>query len=237
MLKIFILAFLVSVKAFASVFVGGGVGVTDGGIVEAGYKYNPFIAFRGRVGYLPSVDLQSLSGEFEQGSGNDAFANFNKLNFNSKTFDLGVEITPLPMLPILRGFKFIGAYQYMNTGIDASTSYNGSATFNGKNTLTVNGGIDIRISNQQKFAPYFGIGWDIINLPIISSRLTAGGTFRAFNARVTGIRGNVTTLVPQSDIDVEVAKLSKEINDKMFIPSVSLTIRATLPNIPFISFL
>lgn len=220
-------------SANASLFFGAGAGVTEGAIVEGGWKMNPFLSLRARGGYMPSVDLKALAGGFENGGKNDGFGKIDKLNFNSKTFDIGAEVTPLPMIPIIRGFRFIGAMQYMNTGIDASTNYNNSVNFNGT-PYVVNGGIDLRIQNKQKFAPYLAFAWDVINLPIVSARLTAGATYRSFDARITGLRGDIATIVPVANINAELAKLQKDIDKSMWVPSVSLTVRITLPNVPFV---
>lgn len=216
----------------AAIFVGGGVGVTDGAILEAGWKMNPFLSLRGRAGYLPSTSLDSLASGFESGGKSDGFGKIDTLEFNSKTFDLGAEVTPLPMIPFLRGFRFVGALQYMNTGIDTSTKYNGSVNFNG-NPYVINGGIDLRTQNKEKYAPYLAIAWDVLNLPIVSARLTAGATQRSFNSHIVRLNGDFSS-VNKADIDAEFAKLTKDINKKMWIPSLTLTVRVTLPNAPFI---
>lgn len=219
--------------ANAAVFVGGGAGVTEGVILEGGVKMNPFLSFRARGGYMPSVNLKAFASGFESGGKSDGFGKISKADFNSKVFDIGAEVTPFPVVPVVRGIKLIGAMQYMNTGIDVATNYNGNVNFNGM-AYNVDGGIDFRLQNKQKFAPYFAIGWDVINLPIITARITAGATNRSFDARITGIRGNVEGTVGRSNIDAEFAKVQKDVNKKMWVPSVSLTVRATLPSIPFI---
>ena len=194
-------------SANASLFFGGGVGATDGVILEAGYKANPFVSLRARGTYLPSITMPSLlASGFQANSG--TFNNIDSLKFESKTFDLGAEITPIPLLPIISSFKLIGAIQYMDTQVAL-----GSGNYNAV------------VANKNAFAPYFGLGIDIISLPIISLRTTFGGSFRSFEVKST----NAT--------NVDQAALSSKIDSNIFVPSASLTIRATLPNVPFVPFI
>ena len=191
--------------AKASIFLGGGVGVTDGLVLEAGYKSNPFVSLRARGTYLPSLTMPSLLGSgFEANSG--TFKNIDSLKFESKTFDIGAEITPIPLLPIVSKFKLIGAIQYMDTQVRLG-----------------NGNSNAIISNKNAFAPYFGLGIDIISLPIISLRTTFGGSFRSFEVKSSNAS--------------DTTALSSKIDSNIFVPSASLTIRATLPNVPFVPFI
>jgi hypothetical protein len=189
----------------AALFFGGGVGATDGIILEAGYKANPFISLRARGTYLPSLTMPSLLGSgFEANSG--TFKNIDSLKFESKTFDIGAEITPIPLLPIVSAFKLIGAVQYMDTQVTL-----GSGNYNAV------------VANKNAFAPYFGLGIDIISLPIISLRTTFGGSFRSFEVKSSNAS--------------DTTALSSKIDSNIFVPSASLTIRATLPNVPFVPFI
>jgi hypothetical protein len=205
--KIAISTAIISIPVNASVFVGGGVGIVDGAILEAGYKMNPFLSIRGRGTYLPSLNMSSLlANGFEASSG--SFTNIDSLKIDSKTFDIGAEITPVPLIPIVSKIKLIGAIQYMDTNLTVGA-----------------GNYNAIISNKNAFAPYFGLGIDIINLPIISLRTTFGGSFRSFEVKSTN--------APIVDKNA----LSSKIDGNMFIPSASITLRATLPNIPFIPFI
>lgn len=191
--------------AKASLFFGGGVGITDGLVLEAGYKANPFVALRARGTYLPSLTMPSLiASGFKSNSG--TFSSIDSLKFESKTFDIGAEITPIPLLPIVSAFKLIGAVQYMDTQVTL-----GSGNYNAV------------VANKNAFAPYFGLGIDIISLPIISLRTTFGGSFRSFEVKSSNAS--------------DTSALSSKIDNNIFVPSASLTIRATLPNVPFIPFI
>jgi hypothetical protein len=193
--------------AKASLFFGGGVGATDGLILEAGYKANPFVSLRARGTYLPSISMPSLlASGFQANSG--TFTNIDTLKFESKTYDIGAEITPIPLFPILSSIKLIGAVQYMDTQVTL-----GSGNYNAV------------VSNKNAFAPYFGLGIDIISLPIVSLRTTFGGSFRSFEVQST------------NGSDSDKSALSSKIDSNIFVPSASLTIRATLPNVPFIPFI
>jgi len=193
--------------AKASLFFGGGVGVTDGLVLEGGYKANPFVALRARGTYLPSLTMPSLlASGFKSNSG--TFSSIDSLKFESKTFDIGAEITPIPLLPIISAFKLIASIQYMDTQVTL-----GSGNYNAI------------VANKNAFAPYFGLGIDIISLPIVSLRTTFGGSFRSFEVKST--TGSVS----------DQAALTSQINNNIFVPSASLTIRATLPNVPFVPFI
>lgn len=198
---------LTTTSANASLFVGGGVGVTDGAIIEAGYHTNPFIAIRARGTYLPSLSMPSLlASGFEANSG--TFNSIDGLKFKSTTADIGLEITPIPFLPLVRSFKLIGAAQYMDTQV----------------TLT-SGSYSAVVANKNALAPYFALGIDIINLPIVSLRTTFGGSFRTFEVQsTTGSASDKTAL-------------NSKIDSNIFVPSASLTLRATVPNVPFIPFI
>lgn len=206
--KVATVAFLLaSTSANASLFAGGGVGITDGLILEAGYHTNAFLALRARGTYLPSITVPSLIGNgFEANSG--SFNNIDSLKFQSKTADIGLEVTPVPFLPLIRSIKVIGAMQYMDT----------------KATIG-NGSYSAVISNKNSIAPYFALGIDLINLPILSLRTTFGGSFRKFE--VESSNGSVS----------DISTLSSKIDSNIFVPSASLTVRATLPNVPFIPFI
>jgi hypothetical protein len=79
------------------------------------------------------------------------------------------------------------------------------------------------VANKNAFAPYFGLGIDIISLPIISLRTTFGGSFRSFEVKSSNAS--------------DTTALSSKIDRNIFVPSASLTIRATLPNVPFVPFI
>ncbi len=83
------LCIILSFKANASFYAGVGGGVTDGAIVEAGYKMNSFMSIRGRVGYLPSVNLKALAGGFETSCSSSPFGSIDKLDFSSNTVGIG----------------------------------------------------------------------------------------------------------------------------------------------------
>ncbi len=203
--KILTASVIISIPANASLFLGGGVGITDGLIIETGYKMNPFLSFRGRGTYTPSINMPSmLANGFEANSG--AFHNIDSLKFDSKTFDIGAEITPIPLVPIISKFKLIGAMQYMNSKLTIGSGNNNAI-----------------ITNKQQWAPYFGIGIDIISLPIVSLRTTFGGSFRSF-------------AVESSNVS-DTSALTSQIDKNIFVPSISLTLRATLPDVPFVPFI
>ncbi len=224
-----------SINSYASVFVGGGVGVVDGAVLEAGYKMNPFLSFRGRLGYLPSVNLKPLAGALETDS-STPFASIDKLEMKSKSFDIGAEVTPLPFVPIIRGIRLIGALQYLNTDFDIVTNVSGGVTI-GNTTYNQSGNVHAQVSNKQAFAPYIGIGWDIINIPFVSIRLTGGATFRSFEVSQLYVTGGLSGNVSQTDLDSEKAEFSKEIDKNIVIPSITLTARFNMINIPFIPIL
>jgi hypothetical protein len=230
-----VVACIFSVNSYASIFVGGGVGVTDGAILEAGYKMNPFISFRGRLGYLPSVNLKSMAGALETNT-RTPFASIDKLEMKSQSFDIGAEITPLPFVPIIRGIRLIGALQYLNTDFDIVSNVSGGTTI-GNTTYAQSGNVHAQVSNKQTFAPYIGIGWDIINIPFISLRLTGGATFRSFEVSQLYVTGDLVGAVSQADLNQEKAELSKEIDKNIVIPSITLTARFNMINIPFIPIL
>jgi hypothetical protein len=227
--------FCTSINANASFYVGGGIGASEGAILEAGYKINPFISIRGRGGYLPSTNIPtSLIGSKFETSGNTPFADINSIKLKSQTFDLGLEVTPAPLVPILSKFKIIGAIQYMDLDADIRANINGNVNFHGT-TYNTNGYLVGTVSNKNKFAPYIGIGFDIINLPIVSLRTTIGATVRSFE--LSSYSYNLSGNIPQANIDAEITKIAKKVDKTAVIPSVSLTVRFTLPNLPFIPVL
>jgi hypothetical protein len=230
-----ITVFCTSVNANASFYLGGGVGASEGVILEAGYKMNPFISLRGRAGYLPSTNIPtSLIGSKLQTSGNTPFSDINSIKLKSQTFDLGLEITPSPLVPILNKFKVIGAVQYMNLDANIRANIDGDVNFNGT-PYTTSGYVVGTVSNKNKFAPYLGIGFDIISLPVISLRTTIGATVRSFE--LSNSSYSLSDNIPQTNIDAEIDKIRKKVDKTVIIPSVSLTARITLPNLPFIPVL
>ncbi|MFT4967269.1 MAG: hypothetical protein ACI9CD_000268 [Candidatus Deianiraeaceae bacterium] len=226
---------LFNVNASASVFVGVGAGVTDGVIVEAGYKMNSFLSFRGRVGHLPSTGVP-LEGAFET-DGNTPFGNLDSAKFDSTTFDIGAEFTPLPFLPIVRGIRIIGALQYMNMGVDLTSNLSGSYSFGGGLPKNATGSLIARIQNKQALAPYLGIGWDIINIPFVTIRLTGGATLRSFEMESWSKSAGFTTAASPAEFLEEVNSLKSKIEKDIIIPSVTLTARFNMIDIPFIPFI
>jgi hypothetical protein len=225
-----------SFNANASLYVGAGIGASEGAILEAGYKMNSFFSLRTRAGYLPSTNIPtSLIGSKFETSGNTPFGNIDSIKLKSETFDLGLEVTPVPLIPILSKFKVIGAIQYMNLNADIHTNINGDISFNGTNYNTT-GYISGTVSNKNKFSPYVGIGFDILNLPIISLRTTFGATVRSFELSNTSYSLSNSS-ISQTNIDAEIDSIRKKVNKTSIIPSVSLTARITLPNLPFIPVL
>lgn len=225
---------LLNVNASASVFVGAGVGVTDGVIVEAGYKMNSFLSFRGRVGHLPSTSVP-LEGAFET-DGNTPFGSLDSAKFDSTTFDIGAEFTPLPFLEIVRGIRIIGALQYMNMGVDVTSNLGGSYSFGGV-SKTASGTLTARIQNKNAFAPYLGIGWDIINIPFVTIRLTGGATLRSFEVESWSKSVGFTTAASDAEVQAEINNLNSKIDKNIIIPSVTLTARFNMIDIPFIPFI
>lgn len=233
-MKFFALLFLLlPFFANASFFVGGGIGAIDGGIIEAGYKMNSFISIRGRATKLPSIKTPHfLLANHIETSGNTPFASINSVKLKSNTFDIGLELRPIPLIPILSKFTIIGAIQYMDMNADVYTNINGTVNFNNK-PYTTNGNINVTFANRNKFSPYLGIGIDIINLPIFSLRTTFGASIHSF--KIVNISHNLNVL--QTDINAEVKAMSNNSHKNRVIPSASLTARITLPNIPFLSIL
>jgi hypothetical protein len=231
-----ILLFFISFNADASFYVGGGIGASEGAILEAGYQMNSFISIRGRGGYLPSTKIPtSLIGSKFETSGNTPFGNIDSIKLKSQTFDLGLEVTPVPLVPILSKFKIIGAVQYMDLNADIRADLNGNVKFNGT-TYATSGYIAGTVSNKNKFAPYLGIGFDIINLPVVSLRTTIGATVRSFELTDTSYSLS-NSAIQETDINTEIDKIRKKVDKTVIIPSVSLTARITLPNLPFIPVL
>lgn len=219
-----------SVMAFgvanAGVFFGGGVGVVDGLVAEVGYKVNPFISVRARATHLPNKSVSSfIANRFTdaEGSGNSLF-NGVGYNVESKSLDIGLEIRPLPVVPILRSFTIIGSLQYLDADLTINKNTNGSVSVNGVN-YNVNGYADAVISNKRKFAPYIGIGYDILNLPFISLRTTFGASIRSFE--VSKANYNLPGVL-QSDFDAEISALNRRVDKNVIVPSVTLTARITL---------
>ncbi len=230
-----IAVFFISSNANASLYVGGGVGISEGAILELGYKMNPFISIRGRGGYLPSTNIPtSLIGSKFETSGNTPFGTIDSIKLKSQTFDLGLEVTPVPLIPILSKFKIIGAIQYMDLDADIRANVNGNVNFNGT-PYNTNGYLTGTVSNKNKFAPYIGIGFDIINLPIVSLRTTIGATVHSFE--LSSYSYNLSGNIPQENINAEIDKIRKKVDKTAVIPSLSLTARVTLPNLPFIPVL
>ena len=202
-------------------FVGGGVGVMDGLVLETGYKINPFLAIRARGTYLPQTDISGVATNVftnVSSGGNNLLTNLSS-NLTSKAFDFGLEFRPAPFIPVVRSLSIIGAIQYLDTDMQIKRSINGSTEINGNSYPVTNGYIDFVISNKQKFAPFIGIGYDILNLPFISLRLTAGGSIRSFE--VSSAKYNLSG-VPQVNIDAEIKKLNDKVNKTVIVPSLSL---------------
>lgn len=234
-LRLLALLLLLATGANASVFVGGGVGIMEGFVVEAGYKANPFLSFRGRGGMLPSIKLPLAGKAFETESGTP-FSEVDALYFKSQAFDLGAEITPLPFVPILRSVHFIAAVQYLNMDIDMNTNLSNGATFGGTH-YSESGNIHAQVQNKNALSPYVAIGFDLISIPTISLRLTTGATFRSYEVSKFYLTGNLATAVSESNLSTARSELAKEIDKAVIVPSITLTARFNMINIPFIPVL
>jgi hypothetical protein len=122
----------------------------------------------------------------------------------------------------------------MNLDANIRANIDGDVNFNGTNYNT-SGYISGMVANKNKFAPYLGIGFDIINLPVVSLRTTIGATVRSFE--LSNYSYNLSGNIPQANIDAEIDKIRKKVDKTAVIPSLSLTARFTLPNLPFIPVL
>lgn len=205
--------------ANANVFFGAGVGaVIDGVIIEGGYKLNPFISLRARGTYAPKAELSNIPTEIFTGigvSGSSLFAG-TKNSITSKAFDIGIEARPMPLIPILSSFTIIGAIQYLDMNLTMFRIIQ-----DGRNKIPVN----MVVSNKEMFAPYIGIGIDIINLPFISLRTTFGGTIRSFE--ITRRSYDVPPALIAT-VNNDITRWNKSLSKTVFIPSITLTARITL---------
>jgi hypothetical protein len=219
--------FLYNSANASGVFFGGGVGIMDGLVVETGYKMNPFISFRARGTYLAKTDISGKAAGVltnVETSGNSLFRSLD-INVQSHSLDLGLEVRPLPIVPILRSFTIIGSMQYLDAQMNVNRSLNGNVFINGS-SYNVNGGsLNVTIANKNKFAPYLGIGYDILNLPFVSLRTTLGASIRSFE--VSNKSYNLGSVL-QTDIDAEIQSLNNRIGKNIIIPSLTLTARITL---------
>lgn len=200
-------------SAKAGIFFGGGLGVMDGLVIEGGYTLNPFIALRARGTYLRERDVTAITTRVFTGIDTSGISVF---KLSNKAFDLGFEVRPTPFVPIIGKITLIGAIQYLETNLTLS-----GYVINGKDSIPGS----LTISNREKFAPYLGIGIDIINLPFISLRTTFGATMRSY--AVKRINYNIPSEFVNR-VNEETAKLNKDIGKMVIIPSITLTARIKL---------
>lgn len=147
--------------------------------------------------------------------------------------DVDFETVPLlvDLHPFHGNFRVTAGVYYNNNQLSLTATPTGSFNI-GTLTIRAGSGISLRstVDWQDKFAPYFGIGWgnavddNFLDLPIAIGFSADVGAFYQGNARVNLIQVGGIIRVPQAQLDAEAAELADSISDTKFFPVVTVGI-------------